>query len=140
LKIDVMTVAKVRLRDFIKDKQDEMGDDSAVLSGKMTMAESVAIFRQRLDGQQNIKAGTKIYRRKCLEALLKSWPDLKSKPVRKVGKEDCLSLVNVKPALSEVDVLDAEVQWFADPKPASVKQVNNESRWVMVNVRNRAVE
>src|SRR5437660_12562834 len=81
LKTDVMSVAKLRLRDFIKDKQDEMGDDSAVLSGKMTMAEGVAIFRQRLDGQQNIKAGTKIYRRKCLDALLKSWPDLKSKPV-----------------------------------------------------------
>src|SRR6266436_3302229 len=34
LKTDVMTVAKMRLRDFIKDRQEEMGDDSAVLSGK----------------------------------------------------------------------------------------------------------
>src|SRR5207249_11767183 len=55
LKTDVITVAKLRLRDFIKDKQDEMGDDSAVRSGKMTVADAVVIFRQRLDGQQNIK-------------------------------------------------------------------------------------
>lgn len=91
LKTDVMSVAKLRLRDFIKDKQDEMGDDSAILSGKMTVADTVAIFQQRLDGQQDIKEGAKVYRRKCLTALLKSWPELEAKPVGKVGKEDCLS-------------------------------------------------
>ena len=47
--------------------------------------------RQRLDGQQDIKEGAKVYRRKCIEALLKSWPQLESKPVGKVSKDDCLS-------------------------------------------------
>ena len=56
----------------------------------MTGADAVVIFRQRLDGQQNIKEGAKIYRRKCLEALLKFWPDLESRPVGKVSKDDCL--------------------------------------------------
>src|SRR5215472_17056589 len=63
LKTDVLTVARLRLRDFIKDKQEEMGDDSSVLSGKMTIGAAVAIFRQRLDGQQDIKDGAKVYRR-----------------------------------------------------------------------------
>ena len=91
LKTDVISVAKLRLGDYIKEKQDEIGDDAAVLSGKMTVADAVAMFRQRLDGQQNIKEGAKLYRRKCLEALLKSWPELEAKPVGKVSKEDCLA-------------------------------------------------
>jgi len=32
-----------------------------------------------------------VYRRKCIEALLKSWFGLDSKPVGKVSKDDCLS-------------------------------------------------
>jgi integrase len=65
-----------------------MGD--AVLTGKMTVGDAVTVFRQRLDGQQNIKEGAKVYRRKCVVALLKSWPELESMPVGKVGKDDCL--------------------------------------------------
>jgi integrase len=91
LKTDVMSVAKLRLGDFVKDRQEEIGDDTAARSGKMTMAEAVKIFRERLAGQQDIKEGAKVYRRKCIEALLKSWPDLEAKPVGKVGKEDCLN-------------------------------------------------
>jgi integrase len=91
LKTDVMSVAKLRLGDFIKDKQDEMGDDSAILNGKMSFADAIEVFRQRLDGQQDITEGAKVYRRKCVEALLKSWPELESKPVGKVSKDECLS-------------------------------------------------
>ncbi len=84
----VMSVAKLRLRDFISGKQEDMGD--AVMTGKMTVGNCVTILRERLDGQQDIKEGAKVYRRKCIEALLKSWPALESMPVGKVGKEDCL--------------------------------------------------
>ena len=89
LHASVMSVAKLRLRDFIADKQEDMGD--AVMTGKMTVGNCVTIFRERLDGQQNIKEGAKVYRRKCIEALLKSWPELESMPVGKVGKDDCLA-------------------------------------------------
>jgi len=89
LQTNVMSVAKLRLRDFTKDKQEDMGD--AVLTGKMTVGDCVAIFRQRLDGRQDIKEGAKVYRRKCVEALLKSWPGLESMLVGKVGKDDCLA-------------------------------------------------
>jgi integrase len=91
MKTDVMSVARLRLSDFIKEKQDEMGDDSAARSGKMTVGDALVIFRQRLDGQQNIKDGAKVYRRKCIEALVKSWPGLEAKPVGKVSKDDCLA-------------------------------------------------
>ena len=90
LKTDVISVAKLRPGDFIKDRREEMGDDSAVHSGRMTVGDAISIFRQRLDGQQDIKEGAKVYRRKFIDALLKSWPDLEKKPVGKVSKEECL--------------------------------------------------
>jgi integrase len=68
-----------------------MGDDSAARSGKMTVGDALVIFHQRLDDQQDIKDGAKVYRRKCIEALVKSWPGLKAKPVGKVNKDDCLA-------------------------------------------------
>ena len=57
LNTNVMSVAKLRLADFMKDKREEMGDGPAVKSGKMTVADAVTLFRQRLDAQQNIKPG-----------------------------------------------------------------------------------
>ena len=54
LKTDVISAAKLRLGDFIKDRRAEMGDDSAVHSGRMTAGDAIGIFRQRLDGQHDI--------------------------------------------------------------------------------------
>lgn len=56
----------------MKDKRDEMVDDSAARSGTMIGGDALVIFRQRLDGQQDIKEGAKLYRRKCIDALVKS--------------------------------------------------------------------
>ena len=62
LKTDVISVAKLRLDDFIKERQEEMGDDSVVRSGRMTVGDAICIFRHRLDGQQDIKEGAKVPR------------------------------------------------------------------------------
>ena len=94
LKTDLMSVAKLRLRDFTKERQEELGDDAAVLSGKMTVADAAAVFRQRLEARQDITEGAKLYRRKCLAALLKSWPELETKPMSKVSKDECLNWAN----------------------------------------------
>jgi hypothetical protein len=37
------------LADFVKDKREEVGDDSAVLVGKMTIGDVLAIYRRRVD-------------------------------------------------------------------------------------------
>lgn len=89
-----MSVAKLRLADFVKDKQEERGDESAASAastGKMTVEDCITIFRQRLNGQQDIKEGAKVYRRKCIESLLKSWPEVASLSVTKVSKDACLT-------------------------------------------------
>jgi integrase len=90
LKTDVITTAKLRLADFIKDRREEMGDDSAVRTGKMTFTDAMKVYRQRLDSQQNITEGAKVYRRKCIDALIASWPELESMPIGKLSKDACL--------------------------------------------------
>jgi integrase len=89
LKTTVMSVAKLRLTDLVKAKQEEMGDVSAIQTGKMTVGDAMAVFRQRLDARQDIKEGAKVYRRKCIDVLLRSWPGLESRPVGKVSKDEC---------------------------------------------------
>jgi hypothetical protein len=56
----------------------------------MTVGDAIGVFRQRLDGEQDVKEGAKVYRQKCIGSLLKSWPELENTPVGKVSKEDCL--------------------------------------------------
>ena len=46
LKTDVLSVAKLRLIDFIKEKRDERGDDTAVTTGKMTVGDALAVLRK----------------------------------------------------------------------------------------------
>lgn len=90
LKTNAISVAKLRLADFVKDKRAELGNDTAIMTGKMTVDDALAVFRQRLDAQQDISEGAKVYRRKCIEALLKSWPELEQLSVGKVTKDACL--------------------------------------------------
>jgi integrase len=90
LKTDVMSVAKLRLSDFIKEKQETMGDVGVLQSGKMTVGDCLAVFRAELDGRQDIKLGAKVYRRKCIDVLLKTWPGIEDLPVGKVSKDICL--------------------------------------------------
>ena len=91
LKTDVFSVAKLRLADFIKEKRSEFGIESQVDAGKMTFGAALDVFRQRLDGDPDLKEGAKVYHRKCIAALLKSWPDLETTTTGKISKDACLA-------------------------------------------------
>jgi site-specific recombinase XerC len=101
LNTNVISVAKLRLSDFIKEKRDEMGDDSAVITGKMTVTDALDIYRQRLEAQQDISEGAKVYRRKCIDALLKSWTGLEALPIT---HHDLRHLFATRAIESEVDI------------------------------------
>ena len=46
-------------------------------------------------------------------------------------------LMDMKPGLREVEVFDAQIEGFAHPQPAGIKQVNDQPSWVMMDIRNR---
>lgn len=85
----VLSVAKLRLADFIRDKQ-----NSAVAhpgaSGKMLGKDCITIFKQRLEQRQDITPGAKLYRRTTINFLLKFWPDFEALEVAKITKDQCL--------------------------------------------------
>lgn len=49
------------------------------VSGKMTFNEVLALYRERLRTNINLKPRSKEYLEERISALLKSWPDLKDK-------------------------------------------------------------
>lgn len=91
LKTDVFTTAQLRLADFIKEQRTQLNSGTRTKSGKMTVADSVAIYRQRLNDNPRLKPNAKLYRDKCISGLLRSWPGLGEKDIRKISKDDCLS-------------------------------------------------
>ena len=52
-----------------------MGDDSAVLSGKMSVGDAITILRQRLDGRRDIKecAKTPTRHEPSVSSAVSSW-------------------------------------------------------------------
>lgn len=84
LDADVFTTAKLKLPDWIKKKAKRAAKP---VSG--TFAEARALYEADLDNDHTIKETSKIYRRKCLKALLKSWPGIDElKPV-KITEVEC---------------------------------------------------
>jgi integrase len=89
LKTDRMSVAKLRLSDFLKEENHRAEANKATIQGKMTFGDAVVIYRQQLQHSQHLKPSAKLYREKCISALLKSWPELEAMDVRKISATEC---------------------------------------------------
>lgn len=89
LKADTLTVAKLRLGDFLKQEQKQAEISEAAERGRMTFGEALAIFKKRLEASHHLKANSKKYRHETIKALLKTWPSLENTDVRKISAADC---------------------------------------------------
>ena len=89
LKTDRMSVAKLRLGDFLKEENHRAEATQATVRGKMTFGDALVIYRQQLQDAHHLKPSAKLYREKCIKALLKSWPGLEATDVRKILASDC---------------------------------------------------
>ncbi|MBI4658185.1 MAG: site-specific integrase [Verrucomicrobia bacterium] len=90
LKTDRMTVAQLRLGDFLKQERHRAEAVQATARGKMTFEQALKTYEQRLDADVSLKERSKEYRHERIKALLKTWPDLKTLDVRHITKADCL--------------------------------------------------
>jgi len=91
MKTDTMSVAKLRLGDFHKKERQRAEAQAAVSRGKMTFADALQTYRERLTGDHSLKQRSKNYREERITALIKSWPELKQIDVSKISKTDCLT-------------------------------------------------
>lgn len=90
LKTSVMSVAKLKLADYVKECQEKPSGVSGAMQGdyeKMTVGQCIQVFRLRLQQRQDIKDGGKSYREWTIVGLLKHLPDLESMEVAKLTKD-----------------------------------------------------
>ncbi len=90
LKTDRMTVAQLRLGDFLKEERHRAEAMQATARGKMTFEQALKTYQERLTADVSLKDRSKTYREERIKALFKSWPDLNDLDVRRISKTDCL--------------------------------------------------
>lgn len=91
LRTDKITVAKMRLDDLQRELRLAAENQQGAASGKMTFRDALNSYEARLEGDRSLKPRTKDYYEQRVVALLKSWPELAKRDVRKVTKADCLN-------------------------------------------------
>jgi hypothetical protein len=90
LRTDKVSVAQLRLNDLVKEERGKLEAHIEATKGRMTFGEALSLYRTQLEGNPALKPTSELYRRKCIEALLKSWPDLEKLDVRRISERDCL--------------------------------------------------
>lgn len=81
----VLTVAKLKLSDFLQDHR-----RLAVNKGQSVTGEIITgIFRQEIENDHNNNPRTKLYKQEILIALKKSWPELYTTDIARISQNDC---------------------------------------------------
>ena len=81
----VLTVAKLKLSDFLQDHR-----RLAVNKGQSVNGEAIIeMFKKEIEDDHNNKPRTKLYKQEVLTALKKSWPELYSTDIAKINQKDC---------------------------------------------------
>src|SRR5258708_4368668 len=91
LKTKGLSVGKLRLTDFEKNERQMAEHGTAFTEGRMILADALAIYRQRFQGDASLKPRTKAHREERIRVILKTWPALARMDVRKITKQDCLT-------------------------------------------------
>jgi integrase len=89
LETPVLSVAKQRLGDELRKLRAHSASVTAVSKGKMCVGDAIAIYRDRLQANNNIKPRTRAYYSEALAALLKSWPTLAQADPKRISEGDC---------------------------------------------------
>jgi integrase len=89
LKTDRLTVAKLRLSDFLREEHRKAESLDNTVRGKMTFGDAIEIFKEKLEANKALKPRSKVYRLERLDALLRSWPNLDRTDIGKIRKSDC---------------------------------------------------
>jgi integrase len=83
------SVAKARLAEFLREHREKQVDGLSEASAKMTFGEALKIHQQNQADDVTIKPSTRHYWKQVFVALLKSWPGLADRELRRITKTDC---------------------------------------------------
>ncbi len=85
----------LRLNDLLKEHRARTEAAPKVIGGPMTFAAAAETVLRRVGADPSLKPSAKAYRRRCLEALLRSWPNLALSDVRKITGRQCQEWASV---------------------------------------------
>lgn len=83
------SVAVLRLNDLLKENRGRVEIREATRSGPMTFREAADQLIAQIDADPSVKPATRAYRRRCLEALRRAWPELDATDVRRITPRQC---------------------------------------------------
>jgi integrase len=89
LKTSTYSVAVLRLNDLLKENRGRREISEATKSGPMTFQQAAELLLARVDADPTLKPATRVYRRRCLDALRRTWPDLPDTDVRRITPHQC---------------------------------------------------
>ena len=89
LKTSHYSVAEAKLAEFLKEHRERVSNGNGEVSAKMTFGEALKIHQQNQADDVTIKPTTRHYWNQIFVALLKSWPGLADREIRRVSKTDC---------------------------------------------------
>jgi integrase len=83
------SVAQARLGEFLKDHRRARGNGKSDVSPKVTFAEALQIHQRNQADNVEIKPSTLHYWNQIFAALLKSWPEIRDREIRRITTTDC---------------------------------------------------
>jgi len=89
LKTSHYSMAQAKLAEFLKEHRERVSDGNGEVSAKMTFGEALKIHQQNQADDVTIKSSTRHYWNQIFVALLKSWPGLADREIRRITKTDC---------------------------------------------------
>ena len=89
LKTSHYSVAQARLAKFLEEHRERVSNGNGEVSAKMTFCEALKMHQQNLADDGTIKPTTRHYWNQIFVALLKSWPRLGDREIRRITKTDC---------------------------------------------------
>jgi integrase len=92
LKTSHYSVAEAKLTEFLKEHRERAGKGNGEVSAKMAFGEALKIHQQNQADEveaNHIKPSTLHYWNQIFVALLKSWPGLEDREIRRITKTDC---------------------------------------------------
>ena len=89
LKTDKLTVAQLRVGDLLKQERSRLEARAEASKGKMTFGNALGIYGKQVEANASLKKRSILYRQRCIECLVRSWPGLVETDVRKISERDC---------------------------------------------------
>jgi integrase len=89
LNTDVLSVAKLRVADFVKEEREAAASSDSGSRGLMTFGDCVKLFLEQTEASTLLKPKSKKYRADAVDSIRKSWPGIDSRDVRQISMAQC---------------------------------------------------